>query len=60
MQELCLYGISQCVVDFFSLSAAGNQSALFQAPQMMGNGRGAHSGRRRKIADAFLAMAQEP
>lgn len=53
-------GLRQFVIHFFAFAPAGQQSGLFEQPQVMGNGRCAHVDAEGNVIDADFTVAKQP
>ena len=60
MQEAALPGICSTVIYFLAVTAADDQSAGLQRPEMVGDSGAGHFQQGRNIQDTLLLMAQEP
>ena len=52
--------LCQFVIHFFAFAPAGQQSGLFEQPQVVGNGRCAHINAEGNVIDADFTVAQQP
>ena len=60
VEDLCGRNIGGRVVNLLAISAADDQTGIFQLLQVMGDGRTGHPHHHGKIGDTFFAVAQYP